>query len=50
MSSNWRLFCLRRLVVYLTLPVMLKDLAIKVEKPSISTPVTNAPSMRSAFL
>ena len=50
MSTNWRLFCFRRLEVCLTLPVMLNDLAIKVENPSTSTPVTNATNMRSAFL
>ena len=49
MSINWRLFCWRRLLVLDTRPVMLKDLAISVEKPSTSTPVTNATSMRSTF-
>ena len=49
MSIMWRLFCCRRLVVDDTRPVMLKDLAISVEKPSTSTPVTNAMSMRSTF-
>ena len=36
-------------MVLATRPVMLKDLAISVEKPSTSTPVTNATSMRSTL-
>ena len=49
-STMWRLFCLSRRTPWSnTRPVSTNDLLISVENPSMSTPVTNAAKIATAF-